>query len=180
MPVESCLNGVISSLETRVLSSDEAETVAGSLRRDLRDRCKAVNQRDREAWTEINSIEAWERFSTPRIEALRKSLGIFPPESEDLNVQVTGTINGDGYDIQNLLYESRSGVYVTANLYISSPPRRKMPAIIIVHSHHNPRTQGELQDMGMTWARAGCIVLVMDQLSYGERGEHRPGPRLVF
>jgi len=43
---------------------------------------------------------------------------------------------------------------------------------LICHSHHNPKTQGELQDMGITWARLGCMVLVMDQLGHGERRLH--------
>jgi cephalosporin-C deacetylase-like acetyl esterase len=47
-----------------------------------------------------------------------------------------------------------------------------MPGILICHSHHNPRTQAELQDMGMLWARLGCMVLVMDQLGHGERRQH--------
>src|SRR4029453_574656 len=48
---------------------------------------------------------------------------------------------------------------------------------LIIHSHHNPRTQGELQDMGMMWARQGCVVLIIDQLGYGERRQHQPGSR---
>jgi len=36
---------------------------------------------------------------------------------------------------------------------------------VIVHSLHWPRTQFELQDMGILWARSGCAVLVMDQLA---------------
>ena len=47
-----------------------------------------------------------------------------------------------------------------------------MPGILLCHSHHNPKTQGELQDMGMTWARQGYLVLVMDQLGHGERRQH--------
>ena len=47
-----------------------------------------------------------------------------------------------------------------------------MPGILIVHAHHTPKDHGELQDMGMTWARAGCLVLVMDQLGHGERRQH--------
>ncbi len=47
-----------------------------------------------------------------------------------------------------------------------------MPGILICHSHHNPKTQSELQDMGVVWARAGCYVLVMDQLGHGERRQH--------
>jgi len=141
------------------------------------DERKLVNQKDREAWKKIQSQEAWESFCAPRIEALRKSLGTFPPVPENLNFHVTRTIAGDGYRIENLVYESRAGVYVTANLYLPSPLHEKMPAIIIIHSHHNPKTQGELQDMGMTWARQGCMVLVIDQFSYGERRQHPPGSR---
>ena len=37
-------------------------------------------------------------------------------------MRVTKTIEGDGYAIDNLLYESRPGVWVTGNLY--RPPRR--------------------------------------------------------
>jgi dienelactone hydrolase len=47
-----------------------------------------------------------------------------------------------------------------------------MPAVLFSHSHHNPKTQGELQDMGMTWARHGWVVLVMDLLGHGERRQH--------
>jgi hypothetical protein len=47
-----------------------------------------------------------------------------------------------------------------------------MPGILLCHSHHNPKWQGELQDMGMTWARQGYLVLVMDQLGHGERRQH--------
>src|SRR5205823_3115670 len=47
-----------------------------------------------------------------------------------------------------------------------------MPGIVIIHSHHAPKTQGELQDMGVLWARVGCAVLVMDQLGHGERRQH--------
>ena len=47
-----------------------------------------------------------------------------------------------------------------------------MPGILLCHSHHNPKTQGELQDMGMTWARQGYLVLVMDQLGHGKRRQH--------
>jgi hypothetical protein len=43
---------------------------------------------------------------------------------------------------------------------------------LIAHSHHAPKEQGELQDMGVTWAKLGCLVLVIDQLGHGERRQH--------
>src|SRR5262249_23730723 len=104
--------------------------------------------------------------------ALRDSLGQFPPVPKDLKARVTRKLEGDGYRIENLVFESRPGVLVTANLYGPAKAPKSMPGILIVHSHHNPKTQGELQDMGMTWARLGCLVLIMDQVGHGERRQH--------
>src|SRR4029079_13908183 len=59
-----------------------------------------------------------------------------------------------------------------ANLYGPDPPRPLMPCLLLSLAHHNPKEQGELQDMGMTWARAGCYVLVPDHLGHGERRQH--------
>ncbi len=92
--------------------------------------------------------------------------------SYSLRNRVRKTIKGDGYLIHNLTFESRPGALVTANLYRPPTPDRAKPGILIVHSHHAPKTQGELQDMGILWARAGCTALVMDQLGHGERRQH--------
>ncbi|MCH7728504.1 MAG: acetylxylan esterase, partial [Planctomycetes bacterium] len=116
--------------------------------------------------------EQWEEFSQARIAALRKSLGQFPEPPKKLNVRVTGRLQRDGYRIENVVFESRPGLWVTANLYLPAKPTDSMPGIILSHSHHRPKEQGELQDMGMTWARAGCVVLVPDHLGHGERRQH--------
>ncbi|MBI2947620.1 MAG: acetylxylan esterase [Verrucomicrobia bacterium] len=160
-----------------MLNDEQRKRSALMLRDATRIRVRSVNQSDREAWSRIQTRADWEKSAVPRLQALRSSLGIFPPPPRDLQVQTTRSFNGDGYQIENLLFQSRLGLLVTANLYAPLPRRDLMPGIVIVHSHHNPKTQGELQDMGMTWARQGCLVLVMDQLSYGERRQHAAGNR---
>ena len=170
-------NNDLTEISPCIFSEEEREAYKQSLLQDLQSRCKAINQNDREAWLKINSKEDWESFRNPRIDALKRSLGIFPSNAVNPNICVTGIFEGDGYNIENIVYESRTGLYVTANLYKPSLSQFKPPAIVIIHSHHNPKTQSELQDMGMTWARNGCVVLVMDQLGYGERRQHTPGPR---
>ena len=87
-------------------------------------------------------------------------------------METTARIEGDGYRIENVVYESRPGLFVTANLYLPAKPKKSTPAVLFSHSHHNPKTQGELQDMGMTWARQGWVVLVPDHLGHGERRQH--------
>ena len=123
-------------------------------------------------WARNRSRAQWETLGDARIQALRRSLGRLPAVAAPLKTQTTGTFVSDGFRIENLVLESRPGLMVTAHLYEPKQPVKSMPGILICHRHHHPRTQGELQDMGMTWARQGCLVLVMDQLGYGERRLH--------
>lgn len=140
--------------------------------REQQGRLRAANERENQGWYAVETWDDWEAFQRPRIEALRQSLGEFPKPSEKLKVLVTGQLEGAGYRIENLVIESRPGLVITANLYLPATPTKSMPGILLCHSHHNPKTQGELQDMGMTWARGGCVVLVPDQLGHGERRQH--------
>jgi dienelactone hydrolase len=167
------LNCSAVSLAAPATNADVSEMLA----RDLAVRVRAANERDRAAWNQVRSLDDWKKFVRPRIDALRASLGNFPPVPNKIPVHVGRAIQGEGFRIENLVYESRAGIFVTANLYLPARPAAKVPAIVIIHSHHNPKTQSELQDMGMTWARAGCAVLVPDQLGYGERRDHTPGSR---
>jgi len=161
-------------IDARVIpaESDQAKQLPGMLRRDVDARLRAANRRETEAWNKVATRDDWENFRNGRVERLRHSLGQFPPVPEELKVRVTRTFNGNGCAIENLVFESRPGWVVTANLYRPDTPHESMPGILICHSHHNAKTQSELQDMGVTWARLGCLVLVMDQVGHGERRQH--------
>ncbi len=162
---------------TRNLSSD---VVSGALReqckgqtwRNLQARGDMANQRDVANWKAIRTRDDWEQLRGARLERLRMALGAFPDQPKSLATHVTSTVEGDSYVIENLIYRTRPDFWVTANLYAPSQPIKRMPGILIAHSHHRPKTQGELQDMGMTWARKGCVVLVIDQVGHGERADH--------
>lgn len=134
-----------------------------------------VNKKDVEAWRSIKTKADWERLRDEKVALLRKSLGQFPDAPKSVKVVVTKKIEGEGYTIENIIYESRPGFYVTANLYVPAGDAKndkQHPGFIVVHSHHNPKTQGELQDMGILWAKQGCMVLVPDMLGHGERRQH--------
>src|SRR4029077_9434273 len=128
---------------------------------------------------QVKTAADWERFREPRLKALANSLGEFPPRSA-LNTRIIKEFQGKDYRRQDLIYQSRPGLWVTANLYspLGSPAR--IPGIVIVHSHHRPKSQGELQDMGILWARAGCAVLIMDQIGHGERIQNYPWNREAY
>jgi cephalosporin-C deacetylase-like acetyl esterase len=152
--------------------SEQAKEQQAALASFVRLRRDEVNRASTDAWNNIKNKQDWEQFRAAKIKALRDSLGVWPEAPKKLNVRVTRTIKGDGYVLENLIYESRPGLWVTANLYSPLEPPASMPGILICHSHHNPKSQGELQDMGMNWARQGCVVLVPDQVGHGERRQH--------
>ena len=162
----------IQKLDARVLQDRPQEQLSKMLEKQVQEGLAAANRRSSQEWRQIAGREQWESYRRKRLEALRTSLGKFPEIPKDPRRLITKTLRGDGFVIENLVFESRPGLWVTANLYRPDPLRGSMPGILLCHSHHNPKTQGELQDMGMTWARLGCLVLVMDQLGHGERRQH--------
>jgi dienelactone hydrolase len=175
--VASCLMGAdmnwkplsaqLVNVNSQVLTPDETAGASQMLRDDLMARLRDANQQDADSIYQMRWQQAWEQVRDDRLQALVKSMGT--PPSAPMQVETTGTIPGDGFRIEKLVIAGRPGLPITANLYLPDPLRAKMPAILICSSHHNPKHQVELQDMGMTWARAGTMVLVPDNLGHGER-----------
>ncbi|HUQ92280.1 MAG TPA: acetylxylan esterase [Bryobacteraceae bacterium] len=173
--------------EAKPADADEASSLPDVLtppRRDmlerhLRERVRRASAAEKAAWDQVHNTEEWAHFRDPRIQALAASLGPFPVRGP-LQLRVTREFPGSGYRRQDLVYQSRPGLWVTANLYLPAQPRAPMPALVVVHSHHRPRTQAELQDMGILWARAGAAVLVMDQMGAGERLQNYPWNREAY
>jgi len=147
------------------------------LEKSIRARMAKQAEREKIAWQAVTTLKEWEQFRDERLAALRSSLGPFPDKTP-LRPAVTRRIHlGEGFVIENVVFESRPGLLVTANLYLPESPAGRIPAVVAVHSHHAAKTQSELQDLGMTWAKAGTAVLIMDQLCAGERIQSQPWPR---
>jgi cephalosporin-C deacetylase-like acetyl esterase len=162
----------LAKLDATIAPADEQKALANMVASAIQRRRQELNDANTSAWRTVANKDDWEKFRAPKLQALRDSLGQFPAPPQKLNVRVTGTVAGDGFVIENVVFESRPGWWVTANLYRPAKPVESMPGFLIVHSHHNSKEQGELQDMGMTWARAGCLVLIPDQPGHGERRAH--------
>lgn len=101
-------------------------------------------------------------------------LGLSPmPERTPLQATVTGTVPGDGYVVENLHYQSRPRLYVTANLY--RPEKitagEKLPAVLYVCGHSSRGRNGgktAFQSHGIWLAKHGYICLIVDTLQLGE------------
>ena len=62
-------------------------------------------------------------------ERYKQIVGTFP-EKENLNVQVVGKIQGTGYHIEKIIFESKPGRYVTGGAVISAPSRSRQTPIL--------------------------------------------------
>ena len=163
-------SGNLDFFPTRVLTAEQRKEMdlVDMIELNIRNRTLSILKAEKRDWEQINTLADWERFRDARIKALTGSMGSFPDRGP-LGTRVTSEFRGQGYRRQNLVYQSQPGLWVTANLYLPAEPRGQMPGMVIIHSHHAPKQQFELQDMGIIWARAGCAVLVPDQAGFGER-----------
>lgn len=168
LPAEENVAAKLAKLDTSVFEASDPIALA---RRSVDQQLRAANQASSADWAKIQSREQWEAFRADKLAKLRQSLRL-PSARQPVKVHVAGELAGDGYKIQKLIYETRPHWFVTANLYLPANATNGMPGILLSHSHHSPKTQGELQDMGATWSRAGCAVLVPDHLGHGERRQH--------
>jgi cephalosporin-C deacetylase-like acetyl esterase len=157
---------------TRVLSEQERRDrkLPSMIEAHIRSRVDRITASVQRQWEQVSTREDWERFRKPKIDALAAMFSRFPARAA-LKTRVTKEFVGEGYRRQDLVYQSRPGLWVTANLYLPIKSTGKVPGIVVVHSHHRPRTQAELQDMGILWARVGSAVLIMDQIGHGERSQ---------
>lgn len=104
-------------------------------------------------------------------------LGLWPlPERTPLKATVTGTVARGPVVVEKLHYQSRPGLYVTANLYRPKDNKKRLPAILYVCGHSGRGRDGNktaFQDHGMWFARNGYVCLVVDTLQLGEiAGKH--------
>jgi cephalosporin-C deacetylase-like acetyl esterase len=96
------------------------------------------------------------------------ALGGFPPRTP-LKPQVVGTIKGDGYRIERVIYESRPDHHVTALLYLPEG-QGPFPGVLMPLGHYaNGKSAGEVQRGCILFAKNGLAVLAYDPIGQGER-----------
>ena len=109
----------------------------------------------------------------------REMLGELP-EKTPLNAAVTGTVEGEGYRIEKVIYESRPRHRVTANLYVPTTGDPPWPGVLVACGHSaNGKAWAKYQAVSALMAKNGLVALCYDPICQGERHQlleaHRHG-----
>jgi dienelactone hydrolase len=92
------------------------------------------------------------------------------PEKTPLNPRIPGVVERDAYNIEKLIFESRPGYLVTANLYVPKGRPFPLPAVVGTCGHSDNGKASEFyQSFAQGLARLGYIVLLYDPPGQGER-----------
>jgi cephalosporin-C deacetylase-like acetyl esterase len=127
---------------------------------DLDKRSQKVNS--------IRTLAEWQQRQQWVKKVLNEVVGSFPAKTP-LNASVVKTYDKDFYRLENIIYESQPGYYVTSSLFIPNGAK-KAPAIVYCsgHSDNGYRSNGYLNEI-LNFVKKGFIVFAFDPMGQGER-----------
>lgn len=137
---------------------------------------------------QIRTGDDWRRAAPGYRAELAWMLGLPSMENRPaLKAETTGSFEKTGYRVENVVFQSLPGLYVTGNLYLPARPAGKIPAVLYVCGHGTVKEGGvsygskaAYQRYGPWFARNGYACLIIDTLQLAEieglhHGTHREG-----
>ncbi len=113
--------------------------------------------------------EVWKTYREKLIPEIIRRTGMVINHELPLNLKETAKIQLNGYSIRNVFFQTRPGVYVTANLYIPDG-EGKFPGVLVMMGHSLfGRLEDRYQSVGHTLALNGYVALCLDPWGAGER-----------
>lgn len=113
------------------------------------------------------SKKGMERYITDAKRRLWDLIGS-QPERTPLHGQVVGTVIGEGFKVEKIVFESLQGRYVTAHLYLPEQASHPLPACIEMCGH-GLAGKGNGSELAINMVANGMAVMVVDPLAQGER-----------
>jgi hypothetical protein len=112
----------------------------------------------------------WERQNAAIRRGLAEAWGAFPADACPLEPHKLGELKRDGYTVERVVFQTRPGVWMTANAYVPDGPGKR-PALLQVHGHWKGAKQDPVvQSRCIGAAKLGYFVLAVDAFGAGERG----------
>ncbi|MGE3808107.1 MAG: alpha/beta hydrolase family protein [Gemmataceae bacterium] len=132
-------------------------------------RVRAAEQTGNEARAKLKTRSDAAAYVLDVRQRIQQSFGPFP-EKTPLKPRSTGTVERDMYKIEKVIFESRPGFLVTANLYIPKGKKLPLPGVVGTCGHSdNGKAAEAYQSFAQGLARQGYVVLIYDPIGQGER-----------
>ena len=164
--------GATSLLAPRTLWADEREPLNRYPRMVHEwyvDQVRRIERRRLTRLERLQSREDAEQYVRSVRGRVRRSFGP-EPRRTPLKPQVTGVVERDGYKIENVIFESRPGFPVTANLYLPTGVDRPVPGVVGTCGHStNGKAAEAYQSFSQGLVKLGYVCLIFDPLGQGER-----------
>jgi dienelactone hydrolase len=110
--------------------------------------------------------EAYVRSARERI---RECFGPEPVRTP-LGARITGVIERETYRIEKVIFASRPGFLVTANLYLPKGRSGRLPSVLVACGHSENGKCAEAENaIAQNFARMGYVALIFDPPGQGER-----------
>ena len=117
-----------------------------------------------------SDLADWERYREKLKNEIIDKAGVVFDHELPVDIKETGTIQMKGYSIKNVSFQTRPGIYETANLYIPDGPG-PFPAVINIPGHWDRAKidSSGPQAVGHSLAVNGYVCLTVDPWGSGER-----------
>jgi dienelactone hydrolase len=115
----------------------------------------------------LNTKDDAEKYVQGVRERIRSCFGP-EPKRTPLKPQITGVVERDAFKIEKVIFESRPGMLVTANLYLPKGRDFPLPGVVGTCGHTTNGKAG-YQEFAQGLVRQGYIVLIYDPIGQGER-----------
>jgi cephalosporin-C deacetylase-like acetyl esterase len=102
---------------------------------------------------------------------LKQLIGPLPERGKQVEVRRFGTLQGDGFRIEKIAYESLPGMWVTANVYVPAAGQGPFPAVLLWPGHEQSGKAGQY-NWGANLAANGMLAMAIDPIGQGERVQH--------
>lgn len=102
--------------------------------------------------------------------SLLDAIGGLPTEKTPLHATITGRVQGQGFHVEKLLYQSLPGYYVTALVYVPEDGAKVHPAVLFA-AGHSPKGKIYYQDICQRLVKRGYLVISWDPVGQGERSQ---------
>ncbi|XEC96135.1 alpha/beta hydrolase family protein [Paenibacillus tarimensis] len=103
-------------------------------------------------------------------EGFERCIGGMPSMDTPLNPRCTGTVRGNGFHVEKIIFEPRPEVYATANLYVPGGVSEPRGAVLLLCGHREQAKHcDEYQTVCHYLLHAGLIVMSLDPVGQGER-----------